>query len=417
MNYTINGKKFSAEPRAGQCLRTFLRDLGWYGVKRGCDQGDCGACTVWMDGKPFHSCLVPAFRGSGREITTLEGLAKDGKLHPTQQAFLDAGAYQCGYCTAGMIMTTATLDDEARKDLPHNLKGNLCRCTGYRSITDAVHGVGEAEEEVPGKAAGTKVRNPFGESIVTGHARYTLDLPLPAATLHLKVLRSPHAHAKIRSIRKEKALAVPGVVDVYTWEDVPRKMYSTATHEDHLVDPDDTYMLDNVMRFVGQRVAAVIAETEAAAEKGVREIEVDYEILPAVFDPEHAMDAGAPILHDSRDGSEPGTKPNVYVDIHGEIGSVEQGFKEADAIHERTYSTSRMQHAHAPRRCLRSRGRMKRDGCTSAPALRRPSSASRSSSISSDFAPKTFTCSPSASEGVSVESRRCSPKISWRSRL
>ena len=110
MNLTVNGKRLSAEPAPGQCLRTFLRDHGWFGVKKGCDQGDCGACTVWLDGVPFHSCLLPAFRAEGRAVTTIEGLAQDGKLHPMQQAFLDAQAFQCGFCAAGMIMTAATFD-------------------------------------------------------------------------------------------------------------------------------------------------------------------------------------------------------------------------------------------------------------------------------------------------------------------
>jgi putative selenate reductase molybdopterin-binding subunit len=342
MNCTVNGKLIAAEPAPGQCLRTFLRSLGFFGVKKGCDQGDCGACTVHIDGKPFHSCLVPAFRAAGQEITTIEGLARDGRLHPMQQAFLDAQAFQCGFCTAGMIMTAATFDEQAHQDLPRMLKGNLCRCTGYHSIDDALHGVVNVEEEDGGgDACGKSLRNPFAKSIVTGQARYTLDVAMDGM-LHLKVLRSPHPHARIKSIGRDKALAVPGVVDIFTWEDVPRRLYSTATHEDHLVDPDDTYMLDNVVRFVGQRVAAVVAETESAAEEACRLLEVEYELLPAVFDPEAAMEPGAPILHDK--GVE--SRGNIYVDIHGEIGSVEQGFKEADAIHEMTYSTSRVQHVH-----------------------------------------------------------------------
>ena len=196
MNFAVNGKVFSAEPAPGQCLRTFLRELGFFGVKKGCDQGDCGACTVWLDGVPFHSCLVPAFRGAGHEITTIEGLAHDGELHPVQQAFLNAQAFQCGFCAAGMIMTAATFDEQARQDLPHSLKGNLCRCTGYHSIDDALHGVVNVEEDVAGEACGASLRNPFAEAIVTGKARYTLDVAdgERAASEGAALAASPCAH-------------------------------------------------------------------------------------------------------------------------------------------------------------------------------------------------------------------------------
>jgi putative selenate reductase molybdopterin-binding subunit len=341
MNLTLNGKPVSAEPDPGQCLRTFLRDLGCFGVKKGCDQGDCGACTVWFDGKPVNSCLVPAFRAADHAITTIEGLAKDGALHPLQQAFLDAQAFQCGFCAAGMIMTVASLTDEQKKDLPHALKGNLCRCTGYRSIVDAINGVANTEADVAGEAMGASLASPFSEGIVTGKARYTMDLVVEGA-LHLKVVRSPHAHANVLNIDKTKAMAIPGVVEVFTWEDVPRRLYSTALHEDHLADPDDTYVLDNVVRFAGQRVAAVVAETEAAAAAGCRALAIDYEVLPAVFDPEAAMLADAPVLHNNG-GTNRG---NIYVDIQGEVGSVADGFARADTIHEKTYSTSRVQHVH-----------------------------------------------------------------------
>jgi CO/xanthine dehydrogenase Mo-binding subunit/aerobic-type carbon monoxide dehydrogenase small subunit (CoxS/CutS family) len=350
MVYNVNDQLFSAEPHPGQCLRTFLRERGVFGVKKGCDAGDCGACTVWLDGMPVHSCLMPAFRAAGRVVTTIEGLAKatapvDGStppaLHPLQQAFLDAHAFQCGFCAAGMIMTAAALDQKQRADLPHALKGNLCRCTGYRSIGDALAGVGEVEADVAGRACGASLPNPFAEAIVTGKARYTMDTAVDGL-LHIKVLRSPHAHARIISIDRAKALVVPGVVEVFTWEDVPRRLYSTAVHEDHLVDPDDTYVLDNLVRFVGQRIAAVVAETEALAELGCRLLDVKYDILPAVFDPVAAMAPDAPVLHD-KGGEEKG---NIYVDIHGEVGSVKDGFAAADAVHEMTYSTSRVQHVH-----------------------------------------------------------------------
>ena len=341
LDFSVNQRRFEARPEPGQCLRTFLREHGCLGVKKGCDAGDCGTCTVWLDGTPVHSCLMPAFRAAGHEVTTIEGLAEDGVLHPMQQPFLDAYAFQCGFCAAGMVMTATALDAHQHADLPHALKGNLCRCTGYRAIADALAGVRSAEEDVAGQACGASLRNPFAEAIVAGQARYTMDFAIEGL-LHLKALRSPHAHARILRIGRERAAAVPGVVEIFTWEDAPRRLYSTATHEDHLVDPDDTYVLDNVVRFVGQRVAAIVAETEAAAEAACRLLEVEYEILPAVFDPEEAMRPEAPLLHDKGIAA----YGNVYVDIHGEVGNTAEGFAAADVVHERVYSTSRVQHVH-----------------------------------------------------------------------
>ncbi len=245
MTYTVNGNTFDEEPHPGQCLRTFVRSLGCHGVKKGCDAGDCGACTVWLDGEPVHSCITPAFRAEGREVTTIEGLGTPENLHPLQRQFRDAPGFQCGFCTAGMIMTAATFTDEQKQDLPRALKGNLCRCTGYRAIEDAINGVGAIEEALPGEAVGTSVGAPAATDVVTGRAEFTMDTEMEGM-LHLKVLHSPHAHARIVSIDKSAALAVPGVHRVYTWEDVPRRRFTTAIHTDHLVDPDDTYILDNV---------------------------------------------------------------------------------------------------------------------------------------------------------------------------
>ncbi|MCW2729584.1 MAG: putative hypoxanthine oxidase XdhD [Mycobacterium sp.] len=345
MTYTVNGKPFDDEPDPGQCLRTFVRSLGWHGVKKGCDAGDCGACTVWLDGAPVHSCITPAFRADGRHVTTIEGLGTPDDLHPVQKQFRDAPGFQCGFCTAGMIMTAATFTDEQRRDLPRALKGNLCRCTGYRAIEDAVNGVSAVEEAKPGQAVGSSVSAPAAIGVVTGTVEFTMDTEM-TGMLHLKVLHSPHAHARIVSIDKSAALAVPGVHRVYTWQDVPRKRYSTAIHTDHLVDPDDTYMLDNVVRFAGQRVVAVLADSVRAADEGCRNVVVEYQILPAVFDPEEAMTDGAPQLHTYDDPFASDKDRNVLLELHGEIGDIEAGFVDADVIHEGTYFSPRVQHAH-----------------------------------------------------------------------
>ncbi|GHG03517.1 molybdopterin-dependent oxidoreductase [Streptomyces hydrogenans] len=351
----VNGRPFDTEPRAGQCLRTYLRERGWFGVKKGCDAGDCGACTVHVDGEPVHSCLYPAVRAEGRAVTTVEGLASpDGELHPVQQRFLDAQGYQCGMCTAGFLMTTAALeaergtphDDGKLDDLPRAFKGNICRCTGYRAIEDAVRGVRHVERPGAGKAVGRNVAAPAGPQVVTGTARYTFDVEVPGL-LHMKLLRSPHPHARILAIDTSAALRVPGVVAVLTHEDAPDTLYSSARHEHPTEDPDDTRVLDDVVRYVGQRVAAVVADSEQAAEEGCRRIEVTYEELPYVVDPEEAMRPGAPVIHAGK-GPEvriARVENNVAGEVHGEIGSVEDGFAEADVVYEETFRTQRVQHA------------------------------------------------------------------------
>src|ERR1700728_2412827 len=258
MTLSVNGQSHAAAPRPGQCLRTLLRELGWFGVKKGCDAGDCGACTVLVDGEPVHSCIFPAHRAVERAVTTIEGLAKNGQIHPMQKAFLEAQGFQCGFCTPGMILTAASLNQSQRQDLAWALKGNICRCTGYGAIEGSIRGAHSIEDAEAGAACGKSIPAPAGPAVVGGTARYTLDVAL-AGVLHLKLLRSTHAHAHIKSIRKDEALAVPGVRAVLTYEDAPSAVYSSARHEDESGDPDDTVVFDNVVRFIGQRVAAVVA--------------------------------------------------------------------------------------------------------------------------------------------------------------
>src|SRR6202048_3749371 len=346
MSFQINGKEFSENPRAGQCLRTFLRDLGHFGVKKGCDAGDCGACTVLLDGEPVHSCLIPAFRAEGHAVTTIEGLAGDGGTHPMQQAFLDAQAFQCGFCTAGMILTCASLNQAQRQDLGASLKGNLCRCTGYRAIEDALNGKTNIEDAAAGTAFGRSLPAPAGPQVVRGAARYTFDTAIDGL-LHIKMLRSPHPHARIISIDKTETLKVPGVHAVLTFEDAPDRLFSTARHEKAWMDPDDTRVLDDVVRFIGQKVAAVVAETEASAEEGCRRLKVDYDILPAVIDPAQAIAPGAPAIHADRTPEERvvNARRNIVAETHGEYGDVAGALAQAAVTYEGTFTTQRVQHA------------------------------------------------------------------------
>ena len=139
----VNGKRHAIDADAGATLLSVLRDeLGLTGTKFGCGEGECRACTVLLDGKPVHSCLTPVGEAATKKITTIEGLANEGHLHPVQQAFLDAEAFQCGYCTSGMIMTAVALLGEHRdpdeKTIREYMQGNICRCGTYPRIVEAI---------------------------------------------------------------------------------------------------------------------------------------------------------------------------------------------------------------------------------------------------------------------------------------
>lgn len=146
LKMNLNGADVQVEVPASATLADVLREqLGLIGTKIGCEEGECGACTVLIDGQAVNSCIYPAMKAAGRRVLTIEGLAKDGKLHPVQRAFIEHGAVQCGYCTPGMILSAVALlgqnphptEDEIRRALA----GNLCRCTGYIQIIEAIQDV------------------------------------------------------------------------------------------------------------------------------------------------------------------------------------------------------------------------------------------------------------------------------------
>jgi putative selenate reductase molybdopterin-binding subunit len=414
----INEKEYSLDVSAGDTLLKVLRRLGYFGVKHGCETGECGACAILLDGKLVNSCLVLAAQAEGHRIETIESLGQHPEqgwkmtagLHPLQQAFVEIGAIQCGYCTPAQILAAKQLLDNnpnpTEAEVREALSGVLCRCTGYVKPVQAVLRAAAAlrgEALPPIELIGWSLEGP-GESqplslepeqntdtsiippatslpetmvqvmprvlpstrpeslkrigkpeikvdavkLVQGKPAFAADLEL-RGMLVAKVLRSPHAHARIRRIDASRARALPGVAAVLTWQDIPRVVYSTAGQSDPIPGPLDTFSLDNKVRFVGDRVAFVAAETEEIAEQALKMIDVEYEVLPAVLDPAQAMQPGAPILHDEPEYvnfAESDPRVNRAAQIRIDIGDVEKGFAEADRIFEAEYQVPKVQQAH-----------------------------------------------------------------------
>jgi len=349
---TVNGHPRSLAVAPGRTLKQVLReDLGLTGTKSGCDAGDCGACTVLMDGRAVTSCLVLAAAADGAEIRTVEGLARDGDLHPLQKSFVRYGALQCGFCTSGMLMSCIELiernPDPDEDEIKAALAGNLCRCGTYPRIIAAVRdwknfdGVPldttpfdahERDQERDHVVAGRGVSRYEAPDKVTGRTKYAADFSLPDM-IHGAILGSTVAHGLVKRIDTSRAKALPGVLAVITADDVPDAFYgvSPARYDEQILARDR-------VRYVGDEVAAVAAVDEATARRAVKLIEVEYEELPAVFDPQSAMAEGAPRIHPEN----PRYAGNVNTAVEWHFGDVDQGFAEADVVVEDSFTGNRV---------------------------------------------------------------------------
>jgi xanthine dehydrogenase molybdenum-binding subunit len=350
IGFYVDGEFHQVKVKRKTTLLQVLRDeLHLTGAKNGCGQGQCGACTVIVDGKSVRSCVYLAHRADGRQVETIEGLAKDGKLHPLQKAFIEHGAIQCGFCTPGMIMAAKALLDvqprPTRKDIYQALDQNLCRCTGYTKIIEAILAasgqrpevgraqpssiVSEVAEPVPRLSVGQPLPRPDAQAKATGEAAFAADLYFDGM-LHGKVLRSRYPHARVLRIEPSKAKALPGVVAVLTADDVP------GARNHGLLRNDWPVLAYDKVRYVGDAVALVAAETEEIAKAALKLIKVDYELLPMVASTEAALAKDAPLIHE---------EGNVLKHLTFQRGDVEAAFALADFVIENEYRTPAGDHS------------------------------------------------------------------------
>ena len=310
IRFRLNGSEVALDTEGSRPLLDVLRDdLGLTGTKKGCDyEGQCGTCTVILGGRAVRACRVEVAKVAGQEVETIEGLQGAGGLHPVQQAFLDLGAVQCGYCTPGMIMSAKALLDRnpspSAGEVKRALQGNLCRCTGYTQILAAVMQAaavvrGETLPPAPvGSVVGGDLRRLEAVGKVTGEEQYAGDMRR-AGMLYACVVRSPYARARITAIHTQMARAVPGVTAVYTAEDIPgvRQFDSyrgSRAVEESAPDSGASYqpvLASERVRMVGEPVALVVAESPQAAEAGRRAVVVDYRPEGPVLDPEDVLRA------------------------------------------------------------------------------------------------------------------------------
>jgi putative selenate reductase molybdopterin-binding subunit len=373
----INANRYEIETMPSETLFTVLRHLGYFGIKFGDEQGLSGADTVLFDGRPVNSGSLLAAQAVDHNIVTIEsigehpdqGWKKTDGLHPIQKAFIENGAIQCGYCTPAQILAAWALlkrnPNPTETEVREAIAGVLCRCTGYHKPVQAIlraaavmrgENVGELERinilSTPETKTFQRVGKPDPKvdaiKLSQGKPAYTADIEM-RGLLHAKVLHSPYAHARIKSIDASLARSLPGVAAVLTWKDIPRVVYSTAGQSDPIPGPLDMFSLDTKVRFVGDRVAFVAAESPEIAEQALKLIHVEYEVLPAILDMAESMKPGAVCIHDEPeyikfDVCDPAR--NLAAEIRIDIGDVNKGFSEADEIFEAEYAVPKVQQAH-----------------------------------------------------------------------
>ncbi len=361
LSLDVNGKNYQLPVIPGEMLSDLLRyRLGLTGTKIGCNEAECGACTVLVDGNPILSCCFPSARANGSHVVTIEGLALPGNtpderiLHPLQRAFILYGAVQCGFCIPGQIMTAYALleenDHPSPDDIRSALKDTLCRCGGYPTIINAILAAAKsirsgapveapvvAESLNPRKIVGTVQIRADGVEKVTGEAIFSDDLSFPGM-LHARVKRAMVPSALVRSIDVSKARELPGVCAVMTAEDIP------GEHNHGLVVFDWPVLVGvgERVRTVGDAIAIVAAETREIATQAMELIDVTFEPLPIVSDPVQANLPDAPQIH-------PGG--NLLKHIKVRKGEMEEGFASADLVLEHTFHTPMHDHAFIEPEC------------------------------------------------------------------
>ena len=352
MRFEINGESVEAEPRPGQVLRTLLREHGHSEVKKGCDAGDCGACSVLLDGEPVHSCIIPAARMDGRAVTTAAGLAPGDELHPAQEALVEHFGFQCGFCTAGHggDRLDARRRRPARPRPAHEGQPlPLHRLPRDPRVDHGVRARPRARDRTGALGASARAcTRPPPDRVVQGLEPYTFDTDRHRSAHAARAVEParPRAHHRDRHGRGASGWTASSRYSrTATLPSAATRRHGTSTATD---DSDDTRMLDDVVRHVGQRVAAVVAETAAIAEAACRLIRVDYEILPAVFDPELARTPGAPLIHPDRtpeDRVEQAERNVIAVDPRRATATSTRRSLRARHPSAATWRTARVSHA------------------------------------------------------------------------